>query len=105
MVNDAASGEIVYSKVLPLKPHTEYWAYGGAAISPTLAGKNIYLLDNQGRSVIIEPGRTYKEIAVNRIEEEGDNNKEQVQNLANPYFEGSRIYVRTPGFLYCIGER
>ena len=105
LVNDAASGEIVYSKVLPLKPHTEYWAYGGAAISPTLAGKNIYLLDNQGRSVIIEPGRTYKEIAVNRIEEEGDNNKEQVQNLANPYFEGSRIYVRTPGYLYCIGEQ
>ena len=104
LVNDAASGEIVYSKVLPLKPHTEYWAYGGAAISPTLAGKNIFLLDNQGRTVIIEPGRQYKEIAVNRIEEEGDNNKEQVQNLANPYFEGSRIYACTFAGILCTAS-
>jgi outer membrane protein assembly factor BamB len=104
IVNDASSGEIVYTKILPLKPHTEYWAWGGAAISPSLAGKYIYLMDNQGGTVIIQPGRTYKEIAVNHIEESKDG-KEQVQNLANLVFEGSRIYYRTPDYLYCIGEK
>lgn len=104
IVNDAEDGSVVYQKVLPVKPRTAYWQWGGACVSPALAGKNIFLFDNQGRTVIVEPGKEYKELAVNRIEESGDG-KEQVQNLACPYFEGSRIYYRTPGYLYCVGEK
>ena len=51
LVHDAATGQIVYRKVLPLKPRVEYWAWGGASASPTLAGKYIYLVDNQGGTV------------------------------------------------------
>lgn len=103
-VHDAATGEVVYRKILPLKPRVEYWAWGGASASPALGGKHIFLWDNQGMTAIIEPGREYKEVAVNRIEESLDN-AAQDQNLASPVFEGARIYYRTPGYLYCIGEK
>jgi len=95
---------VVYRKLLPMKPRTEYWAWGGASASPALAGKRIYLMDNQGTTVVIAPGRQYKELAVNRIAESQDG-QTQVQNLASPFFEGTRLYYRTAGHLYCIGER
>ena len=104
IVNDAATGEIVYRKVLPLKPRTEYWNWAGASTSPTLAGKHIYLMDNQGGTVVIEPGREYKEVARNQLEESRDG-KEQEQMVSTPVFEGSRMYFRSKGYLYCIGAK
>lgn len=104
MVHDAATGNLVYKKVLPLKPRTQYWNWAGASTSPTLAGMNIYLMDNQGTTLVIAPGKEFKEIARNVIEESKDG-KSQVQNLATPIFEGARMYYRTPGYLYCIGEK
>ena len=104
IVNDAATGELLYRKVLPMKPRTKYWDWAGASASPTLAGKYIYLMDNQGTTVVVEPGKQYKEVAINVVEESKDG-KSQAQNLASPVFEGTRLYYRTPGFLYCIGEK
>ena len=101
-VNDAATGELVYRKVLPLRPKTEYWGWAGASASPTLAGKHIYLMDNQGTTIVIQPGRIYKEVATNVLEDSKDG-KSQEQNVSTPVFEGSRMYYRTPAFLYCIG--
>src|SRR5439155_944658 len=45
LVNDASTGELVYRKVLPMKPKTEYWGWAGASASPTAAGKHVYLMD------------------------------------------------------------
>ena len=104
IVNDAATGEVVYRKVLPMKPKTQYWNWAGASASPTLAGKYIYLMDNQGTTVVIEPGKQYKEVAKNVLEESPDG-KEQTQNVSTPIFEGTRMYYRTPCSLYCIGEK
>ena len=104
LVNDAATGALVYRKVVPLKPRTQYWNWAGCATSPTLAGKQIYLMDNQGNTLIIQPGREYRVIAQNFLAESKDG-KEQAQNLATPFFEGTRMYYRTPGYLYCIGDR
>ncbi len=103
-VNDAATGQLVYRKVLPLKPRTEYWSWAGASASPTLAGKHIYLMDNQGTTLVIQPGKQYKLEAQNYLEELADD-KTQVQNLATPVFEGARMYYRTPGYLFCIGSK
>ena len=61
-------------------------------------------MDNQGNTLVILPGREYREVAQNFLAESKDG-KEQAQNLATPFFEGARMYYRTPGFLYCIGER
>jgi len=105
IVNHAATGEIAYRRVLTaLKPRTKYSDWGGASASPTLGGAYIYLMDNQGTTIVIQPGKEYKEVARNLIEEAKDG-KEQVQNLANPVFDGARMYYRTPGYLYCIGDR
>lgn len=104
IVNDATTGDLIYRKVLPIKPRTQYWDWAGASTSPTLAGKRIFMMDNQGTTVIIEPGRQYKEVAKNMIEESKDG-KDQSQNLATPVFEDTRMYYRTPYYLYCIGDR
>ena len=104
MVNDAATGELVYRKVLPLKPRTHYWDWAGCSASPTLAGKYIYLMDNQGTTLVIQPGKEYQEVSSNIIEESNDG-KSQAQNVATPIFEGGHMYYRTPGYLYCIGVK
>ena len=104
LVNNATTGELMYRKVLPMKSKTAYWDWAGASASPTLAGKYIYLMDNQGTTVVIEPGPTYKQVAVNLLEESKDG-KNQSQNLTTPVFDGTRMYYRTPGYLYCIGEK
>jgi outer membrane protein assembly factor BamB len=104
VVNDAKTGEVVYRKVLPLKPRTQYWNWAGCSASPTLAGKYIYLMDNQGTTLVIQPGREYREVARNFLAESKDG-KEQAQMLASPIFEGARMYWRTPGHLCCIGEK
>jgi hypothetical protein len=101
--NDAASGELVYKKVLPVKPKTEYWGWAGMSASPTQAGKYIYLMDNQGLTIVIQSGRVYKEVSQNMLEESRDG-KSQEQNVSTPIFEGGRMYYRTPGYLYCIGN-
>lgn len=105
LVNDAATGALVYRKVLPLKPRTHYWDWAGCSASPTLAGKHIYLMDNQGTTLVIEPGREFRVVAKNVIAETRDTGKEQTQNVSTPVFEGARMYYRTPGFLYCIGDK
>ncbi len=103
-VNNAANGDLVYRKVLPLKARTHYWDWAGCSASPTSAGKFIYLMDNQGTTLVIQPGKEYKQVAENFLAELRDG-KEQVQNNATPIFEGTRMYYRTPGYLYCIGDK
>lgn len=106
LVNDATTGELLYRKVLPMKPHTQYWNWAGASASPTLAGQYIYLMDNQGITIVITPGKEYRQVALNVVEEFKDRkDKDPVQNLAAPVFDGARLYYRTPGYLYCIGEK
>lgn len=102
-VNDAATGEMLYRKVLPMKPKTEYWNWAGVSASPTAAGKYIYLMDNQGLTIVLQPGRQYKEVAQNVLEDLREG-KSQEQNVSTPVFEGTRMYYRTPGYLYCIGQ-
>jgi outer membrane protein assembly factor BamB len=107
-VMDAAKGEIVYQKVLDLSPTMGYGPRrGGCSASPTLAGKYIYLWDGQGGTVVIEPGRTFKQVARNRIEQLyfrwGPACNECT--ISNPVFSGKRMFYRGEVNLYCIGEK
>ena len=61
-------------------------------------------MDNQGTTLVIQPGREYREVAQNFLAESKDG-KEQAQNVSTPIFEGTRMYYRTPGHLYCIGDK
>ena len=58
-------------------------------------------MDNQGTTLVIQLGR---EVARNFLAELRDG-KEQAQFNSTPIFEGARMYYRTPGHLYCIGEK
>ncbi len=66
-VLDVNRGEVVYQRLLDLDIFMPYSGVlllkGGAQSSPTLAGKHIYLFGNQGTTLILEPGRTFKQVA------------------------------------------
>jgi hypothetical protein len=60
-------------------------------------------MDNQGLTIVLQPGRVYKEVAQNMLEDLKGDGKAQEQNVSTPVFDGGRMYYRTPGYLYCIG--
>lgn len=86
-VVDAKTGQRVYEEKLEL---------GGGQCYPsiTLAGKYLFVSSDNGHTLILEPGREYKEIAHNTLE----------TFRSSPVFEGKRMYVRTVKHLWCIGE-
>ena len=52
-------------------------------------------------TLVIQPGREYKQVPANFLAEPKDG-KDQAQFNASPIFEGSRMYYRSPGYLYWI---
>ncbi|HXU20735.1 MAG TPA: hypothetical protein VN788_09160, partial [Verrucomicrobiae bacterium] len=96
-------GEIVYQKLLDADVYTTF--RGGMGSSPTLAGKYIYLFGNQGVTLVIEPGRTYKQVARNRVESCSPTSHGQETMESCPVFEGNRLYYRGSENLYCIEEK
>lgn len=102
-VVDAKTGEQVYSQLLEMDPRIAYWTLAGVAASPALAGKYIYMADNSGNWIVCEPGRKFKQIARNVMENILDGQQEV--STSTPVFEGNRIYFRGPEYLYCIGEK
>ncbi|MBI3829560.1 MAG: sigma-70 family RNA polymerase sigma factor [Planctomycetes bacterium] len=114
-VIDPAKNEIVYIKKLPFdfKNPQHRKSYGmGAGASPALGGKYIYMIDSAGCTIVIEPGREYKEVAKNNIDEIVphawepkhwmDAHHEQTE--ATLVFDGNWIYIRGEQYLYCIAE-
>ncbi len=87
-VMDAPTGEVVYQRVLDLNPYMYHGGIirGGCGSSPTFGGKHIYVSDNQGTTVVIEPGRAFKQVARNRIE----------QLWFRYGFERQRVYAEFP---------
>ena len=85
-VFDAKTGVVVYEKKLDL---------GGGIYYPsiTMAGKNLYVSSDNGTTVVLEPGREYKELFRNTLE----------NFTASPVFDGKRMYIRGQTKLFCIG--
>lgn len=86
-VIDAGTGGVVYEKKLEL---------GGGTVYPsiTLAGKNIFVSSDNGTTLVLEPGREYKEVGKNTLE----------GFRSTPVFLGKRMYIRGLKKLYCIGS-
>jgi len=81
----------------------------GVAASPTLIGKNIAVMDNQGSCLVFEPGPVFKKVAMNRIETMLPRDwpippQETISN-GPPVADGNRIYIRGEQYLYCIGSK
>jgi outer membrane protein assembly factor BamB len=106
-VVDLAAGKVLYQKMLDLDPfqgHNE-GASRGVGSSPTLAGKYIYVVGNAGATVVLEPGRTFKQVAKNKIESYILSTHwaaRQERFMCNPVFDGRRLYLHGEEFLYAI---
>jgi len=87
-VIDAASGVVVYEKEPELGKGTVY-------PSPALAGGYVYVSGEGGGTVVLQPGRQYREVARNRLE----------AFRSSPVFRGGRMYVRARTNLYCVGQQ
>ena len=61
------------------------------AVGPT---GRLYVSSDNGTTVVLQPGREYKELARNSLE----------TFRSSLVFEGKRMYVRTTKGLWCIGE-
>jgi hypothetical protein len=86
-VIDAKTGTIVYDQRLD---------FGGGESYPsiTLAGDRLYVSSDNGVTLVLEPGREYKELARNSLE----------PFRSSLVFEGKRMYVRTTKGLWCFSE-
>jgi outer membrane protein assembly factor BamB len=77
--------------------------------SVTLIGKHLVIMDNQGTSLVIEPGRVFKQVAKNRIATQLERPwpipAQETIAYAPPVADGNRLYIRGERYLYCIGEK
>lgn len=64
--------------------------------SPSIAGRRVYFIDNQGRMYIVAAEAQFRELARNELGEKPTG--------ATPAFADGRIYLRGQRHLYCIGR-
>jgi hypothetical protein len=116
-VADMATGQLVlHERCLPFdrkNPPGRKTPGVGPVASPMLAGKYVYVMDNAGCTLVLEPGREFKVVAKNTIDYTVPDGWEPKHwqgphhetTLATPIVEGNRIYIRGEQFLYCVGEK
>ena len=85
---DARTGLVLHERALDLGSGSN-----SAYASVTLAGSRLFVSASNGSTVVLESGRTYRELARNKVEE----------FRTTPVFDGDRMYLRAAEYLYCIG--
>jgi outer membrane protein assembly factor BamB len=81
---DAATGDIVWLERLR----------GGHSASPVLADGRLYVLSEEGVTLVLRPGSQYDEIARNSIDE---------KCMASMAVSQGHFFLRSAEHLYCIG--
>jgi outer membrane protein assembly factor BamB len=106
-VSDLKTGKLLYRQEMEMEGLTHYNAVAVAA-SPTLVGKHVFVSDNQGTMLILEPGRKYKVVSRNRLATQLDRRlpipAQETIGYAPPIPDGERLYLRGEAYLYCIGK-
>ena len=73
-----------------------------------MIGPHVFLCDNQGTTVVIKPGREYKEVARNRLDTILDRHlplpAQETLAYAPPITDGWNLFLRGERYLYCIGD-
>jgi hypothetical protein len=107
-VVDVDTMQLVYQRLLDLDQFQNHHetAARGVGTSPSLAGGRIYLVGNSGATLVIKPGRTYEQLAKNKIESVINRNwgLRTERFVANPAFLGKQMFLRGERYLYCLGE-
>jgi hypothetical protein len=105
---ELSTGKMLYRRDMELEGFTHYNAVAVAA-SPTLVGKHLLVSDNQGTTLVLEPGAAYQLVARNRIATRLDRPwpvpAQEALAYAPPLADGGRLYFRGEAYLYCIGEK
>jgi len=94
---DAADGKVLATKELEIacaNGHSDVQA--NIYPSPSIAGGRLYLSNDVGETLVIEPGKEYKEIKKNKLLEGSG---------GTPAFSGKCIFVRDGENLFCLGEK
>ncbi len=101
---DPASPEPLYRQKLDMEPVLFYGPEGGGVCaSLSLAGGNIYVLDNRGTVIVFKPGKEYTQLARNTLDHWTHYGQKEVTG-STPIFEGQNMYLRGREMLYCIGR-
>jgi hypothetical protein len=107
-VFDLAAKKMAYMHDTELAGLFHYNAVPVAA-SPTLIGKHIVIMDNQGVALVLEPGRTFKQVRKNHIATQLERwwpvPAQETIGYSPPAADGDRLYIRGERYLYCIGEK
>ncbi len=77
------------------KPVWKHRFGGQFSASPIAAGKRLYFCGEDGVTYVVRAGSVYRQLAENQL---------PGKLLASPAVSGNRIYLRTEGHLYCIGN-
>jgi outer membrane protein assembly factor BamB len=80
---DATNGKVIWQERFE----------GDYSASPVFAAGRIYFLSEAGDTTVIEPGRTFKQLAVNSLEGNCQ---------ASPAISGGRIFIRSDKHLFCV---
>ena len=83
---EPSTGEVIYTQRLE----------GTYSASPVHADGRIYLLNDNGNTTVIQPGREYKELAHNELGE---------PTQASFAVSAGKLFLRTKKNLYCISQR
>ena len=78
------------------KTHWQQRLGGNHSASPTFAGGRIYFLNEEGESVVIEPGREFKKLATNQLDG---------HTLASMAVSSKAIFVRSASHLYRLQQQ
>ena len=80
---DPKNGELLYSERTG----------GSCSASPMLADGRLYFCNERGDSYVVQPGRTYQELARNTLPD---------GIMAGPAAAGGDLFLRTKSHLYCL---
>jgi hypothetical protein len=107
-VYDLKAKNFVYHQDTGMRGYFHYCAVPAAA-SPALIGKHIVIQNNQGTSLVLEPGAKYQVAGKNQIATQMDRfwpiPAQETIGYAPPVADGARLYIRGERYLYCIGAK
>jgi hypothetical protein len=106
MIVDVKAQKSVHRRWLDWYCRFNRYLYGAVA-SPTMGGKNIYLVDNSGCSIVLRPGPVYQECGRNILENispssQSGNPCKQEAFYTSPVFAEDVLYLRGEEYLYAI---
>jgi len=77
------------------KVHWRERLAGSFTASPVYADGRIYFLNEEGETTVIEPGKTFRKLAVNRLDGE---------TLGSMAVAGGSLFIRTASHVYRIAQ-